>query len=423
MPDLISLKSCSVARSGNVVNKMYRDGQLILQNVARKPYLDLSEDELDFQSGATSATVTVSSNMVWTASTSTPWITVTTGSSSLNIAVSENETGDERSGSITITGRNILSSITTSITVNQEYVVDYSKKYLTMRSLANNNSITFTKKSAVTTTYATSISYSTDGGSTWITTNVNSSQQTVTVSGLNNGDEVLWKGVANSWSKTGSTDLTVLCSTFSTTGNYEIEGNIMSLLYGDNFSSQTSITGENALMFLFYNSTGLTNANNLVLPATTLSVRCYRSLMQGCSSLVTPMNELPAMTLTQSCYQGMFDTCSAMTSVPALPATTLATGCYNNMFLRCRKITASPVLPAKTLVTDCYRAMFNTCVVLKHIICLAETGIGQNNSTLGWTTSVPTSSDGLFEYANGVTSWSRGTKGVPNNWKLQVYNP
>ena len=299
---------------------------------------------------------------------------------------------------------------------------DYSSKYFTTRSLVSGNTISFTVKARLTTSYATSISYSTDSGTTWNTTTINGTDKTISVSNLGNGDEVWWKGIATSWVISGSTTADYMnTSNFGSTGNYEIEGNIMSLLHGDDFQDKFTLTGENNFAFLFNASTTLKNAYNLVLPATTLTDRCYRSLLQGCSGLVTPMKELPAMTLTTSCYQGMFDSDSAMTSAPKLPAKTLANSCYNNMFLRCRALTSSPVLPAKTLVTDCYRAMFNTCAALKHIICLATSGLGTSTCS-GWTVSVPTGSSGLFEYASGA-SWSRGTNGIPTGWNTSIYDP
>jgi hypothetical protein len=59
-------------------------------------------------------------------------------------------------------------------------------------------------------------------------------------------------------------------STFSFSGTTEASGNIMSLLYGDDFEGQTKLTGRNYVFYgMFSNCTSLTTAPEL--PATSLS--------------------------------------------------------------------------------------------------------------------------------------------------------
>ena len=75
----------------------------------------------------------------------------------------------------------------------------------------------------------------------------------------------------------------------------------MSIIYGDNFDGQTSLSNKTAVFCnLFLGCNKLVNAVNLILPATTLSTSCYNSMFRGCTNLVKAP-ELPSMTATDSC--------------------------------------------------------------------------------------------------------------------------
>ena len=70
--------------------------------------------------------------------------------------------------------------------------------------------------------------------------------------------------------------------TFTITKSCNIEGNIMSLLYGDDFVGETDLTGRIYVFYrLFYNCKTIKNAINLVLPAETLENNCYSGMLCG----------------------------------------------------------------------------------------------------------------------------------------------
>ena len=124
------------------------------------------------------------------------------------------------------------------------------------------------------------ISYSTDNGDNWtnITSNTGSSTPYITVS---DGDTVMFKGDNASYGNTTSS-----YNTFSgSTAKFEVEGNIMSLIDSTGFATATTLQSAYTFYYLFANCTGLTSAENLVLPATTSANYCYRSMFQGCTSL------------------------------------------------------------------------------------------------------------------------------------------
>ena len=236
------------------------------------------------------------------------------------------------------------------------YVFDSTDGWVEAGSFADEY-LTFVPSESCTFTWSgttsnNAISYSTDNGATWSTP-----AQTATVTTA--GSNVLWKGTfVSSASRPFGT------GTFTTSGNFDVEGNIMSLLYGDNFTGQTSLGSTYYTFYqLFYGSAGLTSAENLVLPATTLTNSCYNAMFQNCTSLTIPP-ALPATTLTNYCYQDMFNGCTSLTTTPVLSATTLTDSCYNYMFQYCTSITTAPELPATTLANNCYYQMFLGCTNL-----------------------------------------------------------
>ena len=253
------------------------------------------------------------------------------------------------------------------------------------------------------------VQYSLDSGSTWATLSANAATPTIT-----SGNTVLWKGeLIPSTSVSSGVGIGV----FSSTGRFNIGGNPMSLLYGDNFRGQTSLSGKDyAFAALFSGCQGLINAERLALPATTLSSNCYNSMFMDCVNLEkVPVKLLPATTLTEYCYQRMFRTCYSLTTVLELPALTLSRGCYSGMFYSCRNLPQAPVLNAKTLVTYCYAEMFNGCSKLNYIKCLA-TDISATGCTNIWVTDV--ASSGTFVKDANIT-WGIGTSGIPSNWTVQ----
>ena len=209
------------------------------------------------------------------------------------------------------------------------------------------------------------LSYSLDSGITWVEFVVEAEAPTV-----QSGNTIMWKG--------NMTPTSNGIGTFSSTGEFDVEGNAMSLLFGDNFSGQTSLSGKDwAFSSLFRWCENLINAENLVLPATTLSEHCYQMMFIGCENLISAP-ELPATTLADNCYQFMFKACSSLTTAPQLPATTLEHGCYQMMFIWCTSLTTAPELPATTLANSCYESMFEGCSSLTEAPILPATTLADN---------------------------------------------
>ena len=243
---------------------------------------------------------------------------------------------------------------------------DYSKDYLTFVALEN-TTFTFTSQSG------NAISYSIDNGDSWT---VGNSVE------ITKGKKVLWRG-----QMTPITNIGV--GTFSSTGQFEAQGNVMSLLFGNDFKGRTDLTGKSYAFYRLFNSN---------------------------SKLVSTQNlSLPAETLADYCYCDMFSGCTGLTTAPVLPATTLADYCYQYMFEGCTSLVTAPTLPATTLASECYRDMFSGCTKLNYIKAMFTTTPG-TDYTSNWVNGV--ASSGTF-VKNSAATWNvTGISGIPKGWKV-----
>ena len=257
----------------------------------------------------------------------------------------------------------------TTVTYNKPH--DYSKDYFTVEALEDGN-VYFKYLSFATTEDQRYIEYSKDNGETWVrTTNVDG-EEVITTIPLLTGEKALVRGNNDTFGAYNEDEDEFFNSFFYSDIEFNVYGNIMSLIHSDEFIGETSVV-ENMFKNLFFDSWGdydgdsvdcmVVNAKDLILPATTLSQSCYEYMFQGCTSLTTAP-DLPATTLANHCYQQMFSGCTSLTTAPDLPATTLANYCYLQMFYGCTSLTAAPELPATTMSFQCYFGMFTGCTSL-----------------------------------------------------------
>jgi len=235
----------------------------------------------------------------------------------------------------------------------------------------SNESATFTITNNKSSGAAfTSIEISEDG-ETWVPLELDNDTYSFEVT-----DKTYLRAVQTSWNYW----------TINSNKDFNVGGNIMSLLYSDNFEDKTSFPEGSEYTFghLFEDAPSLVSAKDLILPATTLTEECYSFMFAGCTSL---------------------------TEAPQLPATTLANDCYQAMFSACTALTEAPQLPATTLVGQCYEYMFQGCTLLNEITIYAN-----DNSAKGcldsWLDNV--AEDGYFH--NLGTAYFRRRVNCPTNW-------
>ena len=234
--------------------------------------------------------------------------------------------------------------------------VPLEKQYLTFKAL----------ESGTFTLSQNAVSYSLDEGVTWNTLAAGTASPSVPA-----GKTIMWKGTITPNSTTG-------VGTFSATGSFNVLGNAMSLLFGDNFARVKTLSGKTGAFYnLFLNNGKLVSAENLSLPALTMVQNGYQSMFQSCTSLTTAP-QLPATTLGGSnCYNRMFYGCTSLVTAPELPATKLTQNCYVGMFQGCTSLVTAPsVLPATALTQYCYQSMFQSCTSLTTAPQLLATSLG-----------------------------------------------
>lgn len=274
--------------------------------------------------------------------------------------------------------------------------------------------------------------YCIDGDGAWKTLTADTNTEAI-----NTGHTLSFRGNLTPDSTNG-------IGTFTISKNCSVKGNIMSLLFGDNGKYNFSLAGyDYAFYKLFYEQRTIIDASNLILPALTLSLRCYSYMFQNTSITKTP--SLPAETLYQHCYSYMFYNCTKLTTitnldsitladqcysymfygctslvkaVDILPAMTMKTQCYHNMFRSCKVMTTAPILPALDLVSNCYYCMFYGCSKLNYVKALFLT-TPSSTVTQSWLKDV--ASAGTFVKNKNATWDVVGGNGIPEGWTVQNY--
>ena len=204
------------------------------------------------------------------------------------------------------------------------------------------------------------------------------------------------------------------CLNIDCSSDCYVYGNVMSLVDKESFESNTVIPCDNAFKELFSGNTHIKNhaSKELVLPATTLTEKCYYAMFLNCFGL-TKAPDLNAETMAEECYYVMFSNCTGLTTAPALPATNLAEYCYYGMFESCSNLTTGPELNASTLVSGCYCRMFANCLKLTNLTCTA-TDNSASYCLGNWLENIKTS--GTLHCKNGYAGIWSGE--VPSSWTV-----
>ena len=175
------------------------------------------------------------------------------------------------------------------------------------------------------------LQYSKDG-KTW--TDWNNARESRRVS-INKGSKLYVKGVNNTLSY--SSNKYFLFSNnddFWNLGSMKVSGNIMSLIYGEDFEDKTVIPSKFCFGKLFREVSCIKEVD-LKLPATTLSVSCYFQLFSMTFDVKKIKMTLPAVELVKNCYTQMLDVIIENTDIDVtILAENIPTNvtCMANMF-------------------------------------------------------------------------------------------
>ena len=248
----------------------------------------------------------------------------------------------------------------------------YSNEYFYVENRDNSsNTLSIQKTNASTTTLT--VYYSTDK-TNWYSLTTSTTKKNITIPA---NSRMYIKSTNFGWNQSPSSSADPMeCRNVITWNGTSVSvgGNIMSLLYGDDFEDKTSFTprGGSYCFHRFFKDLGfkLNNINNLVLPSVNLSSHCYDEMFKGCSSITSiPFGFLPAPTIPTQGYYQMFEDCTGLTSIPSnlLPAPRVTqTSSYCNMFKGCTGLTSIPstLLPATEVGMTAYAGMFRGCTGL-----------------------------------------------------------
>ncbi|MBQ2189126.1 MAG: hypothetical protein II401_11300, partial [Bacteroidales bacterium] len=201
---------------------------------------------------------------------------------------------------------------------------DYSQDYLTFDVITPGTILWKANGTGATKT----IEYSINNG-TW--TSITSDTTGVAIN-VAQGDEVRFRGNNTQYCAGNKANY----SGFEAgTAKFNVSGNIMSMLAGDNFANANTLPSTYTFT-QFFKLSPVVSAKHLILPVNTLTTYCYRAMFSKCSDLIVAP-ELPATNLAQGCYYYMFEECS-FEKAPDLMATTTASECYYNMFINCASL-------------------------------------------------------------------------------------
>ena len=262
------------------------------------------------------------------------------------------------------------------------YMDESLRNYFFIEALADGMTVTLSNSSQGITAPANDLEYSTDQ-QVWTTLPNNIASPTI-----NTGERIYLRG--NATSAFDMANMTLGMGYFNITQSCNVGGNIMSLLFNDDFENKTDLTGYVGAFAGLFTQQPIVDVSELILPATTLSMTCYASMFEGCTSLTT---------------------------APALPATTLADGCYTGMFRSCTSLRTVHGLPAPVLTDQCYAVMFQHCSNLSYIKMLA-TDISAEDCLDSWVTDVSSTGTFVKDPALSEDTIGRGTNGIPEGWTV-----
>ena len=338
---------------------------------------------------------------------------VTWSSSNINVATvdSNGVVSSVASGSATITVTTVDGGFTAqcSVSVTNRYA------YFTLVSLADNNTFTLTNGSSATR----NLSYSLDDGTTWSSFSL-ATGATQNIATINSGDTIIMKGsntqLANDYNKG--------CY-FRGSQNYEVEGNISSLLR--NNDTDTEITGGTFhFAQLFSGDTHLISAENLKVVSTTLYQSSFNGTFRSCTKLQKAPDLSIPTTLAQETYSSMFEACVSLSQPPSvLSATTAVLTSYKRMFCMARsgtvtaQMTKSPIMignfGSETNVAKDFQ-VFKGNGSLTEVKCFWKNTSNSFGSLSEWMTNV--SSSGTFYKRSTQTFTLNSANGIPSGWDI-----
>ena len=312
-----------------------------------------------------------------------------------------------------------------NVEVHYNPIPSPSDLYLTFDILSDG---TITWKKYGSNSVIRTISYSFDNGVNWTSITSSSAGETIPVIA---GDKIIFKGQTDRYCDIADYDN---YNYFGGTASFNVYGNILSLMYGDNFTQYTYLPDNNDgyghLAYLFYGS-NVVSAKNLVLPSDTTNIDdySYNWFFGNCTNLVeippvfienqhavyrncTSLTSVTIPNGVEVVGNGMFDGCTGLTSV-TLPNT--LTRIEASAFRGCTNLTNITIPNSITYIGQ---SSFKDCTSLASITIEATTPptlgyVALDNNASGRKIYVPANSETAYEAATNWSTYAADIEPIP----------
>lgn len=247
--------------------------------------------------------------------------------------------------------------------------------YLCFTALED-GTFSFTIQSGVTTGKVSYISYSVDNGATWVkTNNVASTEVVITTPTIQAGNKVYWKGFGTAMSYgINANQQTVV----SSTGKFDISGDILSLLYDNNFVNYNVTKNQNYTFYRLFKGTQVVDASAMIFPHDAGKTSQYGGMFQNCTELISAPSEIPATTQSvTSCFDYTFDGCTKLVNAPVIKTKNIG---GRGMFRNCISLVSVAQIALDASGVN-LREFFRGCTSLKKnpFVMTANAGFTTNN--------------------------------------------
>lgn len=151
-------------------------------------------------------------------------------------------------------------------------------------------------------------------------------------------------------------------------------------------------------------------------------------MFHSCNNLEYNIPTKLAQTLGDFACGFMFFNNYKLKTAPILPATELTISCYKKMFEGCSSLIEAPALPATNLINSCYSEMFKGCSNLSAVQAnfTEFTLIDEATQTVlyptsGWLNGV--AENGIFTCFPSLDTTTRGDSYIPESWNINEQIP
>ena len=240
--------------------------------------------------------------------------------------------------------------------IETRYIKPMSEHYFFVEDLSGEeNTLSIKKNNNDAPTVA--VEYSTDEQN-WQT--LGTTSRTALTYNIPANGRVYLRANATNWAKESGSEITY--NGIKSNKNYKVGGNLLSLLYGQNFTGQETSMRNGTYTFagLLGNPSGPTYANpylidasNLVIPVVNADSSAFCRMFKDCTNLVAPpvMSSLVSA-VSSNVYgtlNGMFQGCTSLATAPDLSSlTTLGRWDFIYIFNGCTSLTIPPDLSSLT---------------------------------------------------------------------------